>query len=108
MAALFAGSPGFSSSVPVSTIPQTGQTDTMSLSLGTGDALSFSYAFPFDTLTNATLEFYVKPTSLGTEQDIFWTTTGSGDANRFVSTSVSIARGNFSWITASQAVLCTL
>jgi len=82
-ATVLAGSPTFSSSVPAATIPQTGQSDTKSLSMATADALLFSYAFPFDSLTNATLEFYVDPASVSSEQDLFWTTTGSGDQNRF-------------------------
>jgi hypothetical protein len=75
--------PAYSSSVPVSTIPQTGASDTFSLSLGGNDGVSFNYAFPFDTDTDATLEFYLDPSSVGAEQDLFWTTTNGGDTNRF-------------------------
>jgi hypothetical protein len=81
--AVLSGSPAFSSNVPGATVPQTGAANTKSASLGTSDSLVFGYAFPFDNLTNATLEFYVNPSSFGNEQDVFWTTTGSGDANRF-------------------------
>jgi hypothetical protein len=82
-ATVLAGSPTFSSTVPAATIPQTELSDTKSLSMATSDALLFSYAFPFDTLTNATLEFYIDPSSVSSEGDVFWTTTGSGDQNRF-------------------------
>jgi hypothetical protein len=73
----------FSSNVPTTTIPQTGQADTASLSLDSSTYLTFSYDFPFDTLTDATLEFYVDPASVAQEEDIFWTTTGTGDQDRF-------------------------
>jgi hypothetical protein len=88
---VLAGSPTFSSSVPSATIPQTGQTDTKSVVLGGSDAISVGSPFPFDTLTNATLEFYVNPTNTGGEEDLFWTTTSSGDANRF---NINLANGH--------------
>lgn len=72
------GSPLFNSSVPATSF-----TDTTSLSLATSDALAFNYAFPFDTDADATLEFYVNPSSVSSEQDVFWTTTAGGDTNRF-------------------------
>jgi hypothetical protein len=81
--AVLSGGPRYNSSVPISPIPQTGAPDLLSLSFGTGDSAAFNYAFPFDTLTNATLEFWVDPTSTVGENDIFWTTTGSADTNRF-------------------------
>ena len=82
-ASVLAGSSAFSADIPLATIPQTGLSNTKSLALTTADALVFDYAFPFDTLANATLEFYVKPLAADSDQDLFWTTTGSGDANRF-------------------------
>ncbi len=81
--AVLNGTLTFSSNVPTSTIPQTGQTDSASLSLDASTDLVFSYDFPFETLPDATLEFYVDPSSVAQEQDIFWTTTGTGDQNRF-------------------------
>jgi hypothetical protein len=79
------GSPAatFSSNVPNPTIPATGAANTASISLTSSTALQFNYAFPLNTLTNATLEFYVDPSAIAGEQDLFWTTTGSGDQNRF-------------------------
>jgi len=78
------GAPGFTADVPVSVIPQTGVADTGSLVLTTNDALKIAGGFPFDTLPNATLEFWLKPAALGSEQDLFWTTDAPGvDANRF-------------------------
>jgi uncharacterized protein (TIGR03437 family) len=92
-ASVLTGTPAFNGSVPAAAIPRTGQSNTASLSLNTSAALVFNYVFPFNTLTNATLEFYVKPSSLATEQDVFWTTTSGGDRNRFnlgITTSGSI------------------
>ena len=82
---ILAGSPTFSSQVPVPIIPHTGKTDNFSLQFATGDAASFAFEFPFQTLTAATLEFWVNPTQINAENDLFWTTTAvdSGDANRF-------------------------
>ncbi len=80
---VFSGSPGYSSSAPAATLPQNGLSDAASLSLTAPDSVLFTYAFPFDTLTNATLEFYVNPSSLSQEQDVLWTTSAGGDQNRF-------------------------
>lgn len=82
-AAVLTGSPGYSNNVPVSVVPGTGQPNTQSLSLGTGASIAVSSAFPFDYLPDATLEFWVNPNSVSSEQDLFWTTTGGGDTNRF-------------------------
>jgi hypothetical protein len=73
------GSPIYSSSVPPN------QTDdTLSLSLGAADGATFNYPFPFNTLANATLEFWVNPSVTSVQfPSLFWTTTGSGDQNRF-------------------------
>ncbi len=72
---VLSGSPSFSSSHP------SGGNST-SLQLGSSDSVIFGYEFPFQTLTNATLQFWVNPTGSG-EHDIFWTTNASGDTNRF-------------------------
>jgi hypothetical protein len=82
---IFAGSAVYSSNVPVALIPQTGQANTMSLDLTTGDAAFFNYEFPFQTLTNATVELWINPSTASPsgDYDFFWTTTGSGDLNRF-------------------------
>jgi hypothetical protein len=49
---------------------------------GNSDSFIFNYAFPFQTLPNATLQFWVNPNpSAGAE--LFWTTTVGGDSNRF-------------------------
>jgi len=73
------GSPIYSSAVPAN------QTDdTLSLSLGTADGVTFNYPFPFNTLANATLEFWVNPSVTSVQYpSLFWTTTASGDQNRF-------------------------
>jgi hypothetical protein len=82
---LLSGAPTFDSAVPANPIPKTGQADHFSASMGTGDSFRFHFAFPFQKLTSATLEFWVNPASTSAENDIFWTTTAanSGDANRF-------------------------
>jgi len=77
------GSASYSSTVPGATVPQTGQSNTQSISLGASNYPLFNYAFPFDTLANATLEFWVNPSQLNGENDMFWTTLGSGDQNRY-------------------------
>jgi hypothetical protein len=74
---VLAGVPGFSANVP-----STPFANSASLSLGSGDAVQLNYAFPFDSPGDATLEFYVNPGSFNSG-DIFWTTSGGGDANRF-------------------------
>ena len=73
------GSPIYSSSVPPNQA-----NDTLSLSLGSADGAVFNYPFPFNTLANATLEFWVNPSVTSVQYPVlFWTTTGSGDQNRF-------------------------
>lgn len=79
-ASVLAGAPAFSGNTPSDIL---GLGDIASVQLGVGDALSFSYPFPFNSLTDATLEFFVHPDALGMEQDLLWTTTGPGDTNRF-------------------------
>jgi hypothetical protein len=80
-ATVFTGNPAFTNSVPSATI--NGIADTASLSLASDASLVFNYAFPFDYLEDATLSFWVNPSSLNTEQDLFWTTDQGGDTNRF-------------------------
>jgi len=48
------------------------------------DAATFGYAFPLQTLTNATLELWSNP-NVNSEGDFLWTTntTNSGYRNRF-------------------------
>jgi hypothetical protein len=81
---VLAGSPSFSSNVS----PAGGCCSPMSLQLGPSDAVSFNYPFPFNTTdslvtSGETLRFWVNPSFVSSEQDIFWTTTSSGDTNRF-------------------------
>jgi hypothetical protein len=52
------------------------------MNFGTSDAASFAYAFPFDTLSNATLELWLNPNAVP-DWDLIWTTTTPGDTNRF-------------------------
>src|SRR5262249_22103485 len=74
---ILAGTPTYSSNVPVGG-------GNFSLQLGTSDALSFNYAFPFQTLTDAKLEFWVNPAPFFvSNSNPFWTTLGAGDTNRF-------------------------
>ena len=82
---ILSGAPTFNSATPVSQIPLTGQTDTLSMQFGVADAASFSYPFPLQTLTNATVEVWVYPTMNSTafDQDLIWGTTSAGDQNRF-------------------------
>lgn len=84
---VISGSPTYSGAVPINPIPQTGASNAQSGALGTSDAISFNYAFPFNG-GNGTVEFWVKPNIAGVpatygDHDIFWTTTAGGDANRF-------------------------
>src|SRR5215469_16447967 len=72
---ILTGGPKYSWGVPVTQVPSTDQIDKFSMSFGTGDAARFAYEFPFQTLTNATLEFWVDPNLPNHEDDIFWTTT---------------------------------
>lgn len=82
---ILAGGPKYSWGTPVTMVPKIDKLDHFSMSCGTGDAARFGYKFPFQTLTNATLEFWAFPIVASHEGDIFWTTTavGSGDMNRF-------------------------
>ncbi len=75
------GTVTYSSDVPLSTVG--GAADTLSLNLATSGSVQFPGAFPLNSLTNATLEFYIKPTGTGSEMDFLWTRTDSNDANRF-------------------------
>jgi Concanavalin A-like lectin/glucanases superfamily len=82
-ATVLTGNPSYSSNVPVSVLPQTGMQNIQSLSLASGDSLMINSAFAFQSQTNATLQFWVDPSSVSSEQDLIWTTNGSGDTNRF-------------------------
>lgn len=73
----------FNADVPVPIVPQNGLANTASLNLPQGAAISFEQAFQFNTPGDATLEFWVNPSQRVHEQDLFWTTTIPGDANRF-------------------------
>jgi hypothetical protein len=53
--------------------------------------VQFPGAFPLNSLTNATLEFYVKPTGTGSQMFFLWTRTDSTDANRF---NMGVINGN--------------
>ncbi len=79
---VLAGAPTYATPVPVSFVPRTRRADTLSLSIGTSDALQFPYAFPFQNFTNATLEFWIDPSS-PTGGDVVWGTLTAGDTNRF-------------------------
>jgi hypothetical protein len=79
---VLAGAPTYSAMVPVGTIPQTHRSNSLSIRFGAKDALKFAYAFPFETQPDATLEFWVNPTS-AKEDDLFWTTLDGGNKNRF-------------------------
>jgi hypothetical protein len=80
---MLAGNATYSSSMPVTTIPQNNLANTESFSLAANSIVSFNYSFPFNTPGEATLEFWIRPTQSVHEQDVFWTTTVGGDANRF-------------------------
>jgi virginiamycin B lyase len=76
------GTVTYSSDVPLSTLG--GVANTLSANFAANGAVQFPGAFPLNSLTNATLEFYVKPTGTISEMDILWTRTdSSADANRF-------------------------
>jgi streptogramin lyase len=83
---VLSGTPSYSAAVPVASVPSSGVADKLSLQFNTGDSLVFSYPFPFQTLDDATLEFWVYPSSAEgpQEQDIIWGTVGTGDQNRFL------------------------
>jgi len=77
------GTVTYSSDVPLSTVG--GAANNLSLNLASNGSVQFAGAFPLNGLTNATMEFYVKPTGTTvSEMDILWTRTdSSADANRF-------------------------
>ena len=51
----------YNKNVPFAQVPQTGQADTTSALFASLSAPVFGYEFPFNTLTNATLELWVLP-----------------------------------------------
>jgi hypothetical protein len=74
---IFTGSPTYSANIP----PGGGS---FSGNFSNNDAAAFAYTFPFNTQTNATLQFWInRPSAIGQESDVFWTRTDSTDANRF-------------------------
>ena len=77
------GTVTYSSDVPLSTVG--GVANTLSANFAATGSVQFPGAFPLNSLTNATLEFYVKPAGTTvSEMDILWTRTdSSADANRF-------------------------
>src|SRR5271157_4367271 len=86
------GAVTYSSDVPLSTVA--GAANKLSLQLGTSGSVQFPAAFPLNSLTNATLEFYIKPTGTASEMDFLWTRTDSTDANRFNMGVLTGAGGN--------------
>jgi uncharacterized protein (TIGR03437 family) len=74
------GAVTYSSDVPLSTVA--GAANTRSLQFATNGSVQFPGAFPLNSLTNATLEFYIKPASTALMY-FLWTRTDSTDANRF-------------------------
>ena len=74
------GAVTYSSDVPLSTVG--GAANKLSLQLATNGSVQFPGAFPLNSLTNATLEFYIKPASTALMY-FLWTRTDSTDANRF-------------------------
>jgi hypothetical protein len=91
---LLAGAPTYSSDVPVTIIPKTGQPNTLSLSLGYNDAIVVPYTFAFQG-SKATLEFWVNPTQTTYEGDLFWCTLNTGDTNRFA---IGVGGGGYPFI----------
>jgi uncharacterized protein (TIGR03437 family) len=83
------GSAVYSSDVPLSTLG--GVANKLSLNLATNGSVQFPGAFPLNTLTNATVEFYVKPTGTNSQMFFLWTRTDSTDANRF---NMGVINGN--------------
>jgi hypothetical protein len=70
--------------VPFGQVPQTGQADTLSLSFDFQTTILFGYEFPFQTLTNATLELWINPTpNPSAAYSFIWTTSDAGNQNRF-------------------------
>jgi uncharacterized protein (TIGR03437 family) len=82
------GAVTYSSDVPLSTVG--GVANTRSLNLASNGSVQFPGAFPLNNLTNATLEFYIKPTGTGLMY-FLWTRTDSTDANRF---NMGVVNGN--------------
>jgi hypothetical protein len=74
-------SPTYSSDVATSTVPLTGAPNNFSAAMTDAQAYSFNYPFPFNSQTNATVEFWIKPAAV--DWDFLWTETAPGDDNRF-------------------------
>ena len=75
------GSLNYSSDVPVSSVA--GQANTASMQFTASGSITFFGQFPLNTLANATMEFWIKPTGSGGEMDFLWTRGDSSDTNRF-------------------------
>jgi uncharacterized protein (TIGR03437 family) len=73
----------YRSDVPAATLPVINAANARSLEFGATGVVRFTSAFPLNTLTNATLEFWVKPGGGSGEMDVLWTRSDSNDANRF-------------------------
>lgn len=80
--AILAGFPTYAADVPNAQVPQTGATNNFSINYNGGDAVRFAYSFPFQTLANATMEFWFKPNATP-GWDFIWGMTTPGDQNRF-------------------------
>ena len=63
--------------MPAATVA--GAANNLSMQFGSNPqgVVTFNSAFPLNTLTDATLEFWVKPTGTIPEMDILWTRTDS-------------------------------
>ena len=78
------GGPAYRTDKFGSTVPKTGAANSFSMNFSSSAAASFDYAFPFNTQTNATVEFWINPeVGGGGEWDYLWKTNTPGDANRF-------------------------
>ena len=77
MAVLF-----FVSDVPVSQIPNTGESNSLALELNSNDTVQYNSIFPFHEPGDATLEFWLKYTPRA-HQSVFWSRIGNTDRNRF-------------------------
>jgi len=73
----------YRSDAPVSPLPGTSTANNLSLEFGSNGIIQFSSAFPLNVLTNATMEFWIKPTGSAATMEFLWTRTDATDANRF-------------------------
>lgn len=77
--------PTFSSDVPVSTVPETGDADEFSLHFdGSGSSLAFfGSSFPLNAPGDATVEFWFKVPAISAQESILWGHQDTTDCNRF-------------------------